>query len=125
MTVLPPPGKSLKGWTGTRAASGTLNRALDALTQSTGGSPAIDDDRWKGRIFFEPVLGAAELASLLDGTRRISLRGARLHFGAELSDGRYVPISFAFRDSRETVTMAAAEAANQFQRYGRGQKRQV
>lgn len=99
-----PTSKVPKGWK-PEDALGTVMPAV-----GRGGLRADAADGYRSEIVFKRPLSMAELIRHLDNerVRGIDLGGARLHLGARLGNGTYLPLSKAYSTADESVNMAIA-----------------
>lgn len=99
-----PTAKVAKGWQPVDAL-GVVMPAIGA-----GGARTDSADGYRSEIVFKRPLSMVELIRHLDNetVRGLDLGGARLHLGARLGNGTYLPLSKAYSTANESVDHAIA-----------------
>ena len=97
-----------------------LYRVSTALGVRARGVREDDRDGWRSRVVLPKPVSPERLAVIFGQLRNVGLDGGRVHFGATLQNGVFIPMSFAFTSTREAASMAMDEALRQLTRYGQG-----
>ena len=114
-TVYPPSGQPLASWDGSEPVA-----KLASWAYKRAGWERYDRATYRTELLLPRPVEPEALAPVLSRIPPVSLDGGRLHIGATLASGEFLPLSFAFSRAREAASMSAEEALRRMTRYGHG-----